>query len=362
MEINTTDYQRRYDIDWLRVIAIGLLLIYHIAIGFQSWGGLIGFILSDEPMDSIWIPMSALNVWRIPLLFFVSGMGVAFAMRKRSWSQLMKERGQRILIPYVFGIVAIVPLHFLVWQTHYELPLSYEANPAHLWFLGNILMYVVVLSPFFYYLKRNEGGKFHKLLVSLFKNPLGLLVVIIPFVIESIVINPMSFETYAMNSHGLFIGFLAFFFGYCFIYAGETFTKTLIKWKWVFLTLAFGMYLYRLFNFELMGPNYLKSVESNLWVFAVLGIGFAYLNKPSKALSYLSEAVYPVYIIHMAALYLGSLLIFPLAIPIFAQFILLILFTGISCLLTYELIIKRVKVLRLLFGLKIAKHKKALDK
>ncbi len=26
---------RRYDIDWLRVIAIGLLLIYHVAIGFQ---------------------------------------------------------------------------------------------------------------------------------------------------------------------------------------------------------------------------------------------------------------------------------------------------------------------------------------
>lgn len=60
---------RRYDIDWLRVIAIGLLLIYHIAIGFQPWGVFIGFIQNDEALESIWIPMSMLNVWRIPLLF-----------------------------------------------------------------------------------------------------------------------------------------------------------------------------------------------------------------------------------------------------------------------------------------------------
>ncbi|MEP4596601.1 MAG: acyltransferase, partial [Cyclobacteriaceae bacterium] len=73
-------HNRRYDIDWLRVIAIGLLLIYHVAIGFQPWGVFIGFIQSSSPLESIWVPMSMLNVWRIPLLFFVSGMGVYFAI------------------------------------------------------------------------------------------------------------------------------------------------------------------------------------------------------------------------------------------------------------------------------------------
>ena len=68
--------ERRYDIDWLRVIAIGFLLIYHIGIGFQPWGVFIGFIQSEKPLNSLWIPMSMLNIWRIPLLFFVSGMGV----------------------------------------------------------------------------------------------------------------------------------------------------------------------------------------------------------------------------------------------------------------------------------------------
>lgn len=360
METNIN--QRRYDIDWLRVIAIGLLLIYHIAIGFQPWGGFIGFILSNETMESLWVPLSALNVWRIPLLFFVSGMGVAFAMRKRNWGQLMKERGQRILIPYTFGLVAIVPLHILIWQNYYDIPPTYVANPAHLWFLGNILIYVVVLSPLFYYLKRNNGGRFQKLLESLFKNPLGLLVITIPFVFEAIIVNPASFETYAMTTHGYFIGFLAFFFGYCFIYAGDTLTKTMIKWKWVFLIVAFSMYLNRLINYELLGPNYLKSIESNFWIFAVLGIGFTYLNKPSKTLAYLSQAVYPIYIIHMVAIYLGSALIFPLAIPTSVQFILLVLFTGLSCLLVYEFVIKRIKVLRLLFGLKIENSQRAAPK
>lgn len=353
MDHNTSLNQRRYDIDWLRVIAIGLLLIYHIAIGFQPWGGFIGFILSNEPMESIWIPMSALNVWRIPLLFFVSGMGVCFAMRKRDWKALIKERALRILMPFLFGIAFIVPLHILIWQRYYDLPLQFMRNPAHLWFLGNLFVYVLVLSPLFFYLKKNQGGRIQASLMKLFKNPLGLLVVMVPFVIEATIVNPVSFETYAMTLHGFFIGLIAFFFGYCFIYAGETFSNTVKKWKWLLLALAFGMYLYRLLALELVAPNYLLSIESNLWIFAVLGIGFTYLNKPSKALSYLSQAVYPIYIIHMAALYLGSLLIFPLDIPVLLQFFLLIIFTAISCLLTYEFLIRRVRFIRPFFGLKI---------
>lgn len=358
MEHFKTAQIRRYDIDWLRVIAIGLLLIYHIAIGFQPWGGFIGFILSDEPMESIWVPMSAINVWRIPLLFFVSGMGVCFAMRRRNWKALIKERAIRILMPFGLGMLLIVPLHFFIWQSFYDRPMKYVSNPAHLWFLGNLFIYVLVLSPVFFYLKKNEGGKVYRFLAKLFSNPIGLLVVMIPFLLEAVIINPLSFETYALTLHGLFIGLIAFFFGFCFVYAGNAFSITVKKWKWLFLAMAFSMYLIRLIEFELIAPNYLLSIESNLWIFAVLGIGFAYLNKPSKALAYLSPAVYPIYIIHMAVLYLGSMLIFPLDLPIYVQFILVILFTGISCLFINEFLIRRVRFLRPIFGLKIEPRKK----
>ena len=151
--------ERRYDIDWLRVIAIGLLLIYHIAIVFQPWALFIGFIKSEQSLESLWVPMTMLNVWRIPLLFFVSGMGVYFALRKRNWLQLILERARRILLPFLFGIVAITPLHFLVFQKYYNLPLGYMPHAGHLWFLGNIFVYVLCLSPLFFYLKsRTESG------------------------------------------------------------------------------------------------------------------------------------------------------------------------------------------------------------
>ena len=49
--MQTTTSTRRYDIDWLRVIAIGLLLVYHIGIGFQPWGVFIKFIQNDQPLE-----------------------------------------------------------------------------------------------------------------------------------------------------------------------------------------------------------------------------------------------------------------------------------------------------------------------
>lgn len=347
-----TTTERRYDIDWLRVITIGLLLIYHIAIVFQPWAPFIGFIKSETSMESIWIPMSALNIWRIPLLFFVSGMGVCFAMRKRSGAQLLQERSIRILIPFLFGMICVVPLHFLVWQHYYNQDIAYMANPSHLWFLGNIFAYVLILLPLFLYMKKNHFV-IKSLLSKLFKTPLGLLVVIIPFVLEAILINPNPFEMYAMTVHGFVLGLLAFFFGFVFILAGETLRRTLIKWKCFFLFLAVVLYTCRLLAFELQAPNYLMAMESNVWIFSVFGFAFQYLNKASKLLAYLSEAAYPVYILHMVMLFGASYLIIPLQMPVFLQFVLINLITFVGCFVLYEFVIKRSIVLRPLFGLKI---------
>ena len=75
----------------------------------------IAFIQSEQSLVWLWIPMELVNIWRIPLLFFVSGMGVCFAMRKRDWRGLLEERLKRILLPLVFGALVIVSMHFLVF-------------------------------------------------------------------------------------------------------------------------------------------------------------------------------------------------------------------------------------------------------
>lgn len=344
--------ERRYDIDWLRVVAIGLLLIYHIAIIFQPWAMFIGFIRSDEPIENLWKPMTMLNVWRIPFLFYVSGMGLYFAMKKRNFRQLISERTKRILLPFIFGIMAIAPLHFLLFQKYYNLPLSYYPHAGHLWFLGNIFAYVLLLSPLFLYLMKKEEGKFKRGLSSFMKNPVGPLAISVFFVLEAIVVKPQLFTLYAETLHGYLLGLLAFFFGFLFVYSGKVFWQTVLKWKWLYIGLAVVLYTIRLLVFDTTSPGYLMAIESNCWIFGVFGFGYQYLNKPGKVLSYLSKAAYPVYIIHMFALYAGAMIILPLEIPPFMKFIIITAFTFLVCYIIYEFLIRRIGFLRPLFGLK----------
>lgn len=344
--------ERRYDIDWLRVITIGLLLIYHIAIIFQPWAMFIAFIRSNEFLEGLWKPMTMLNVWRIPILFYVSGMGLYFAMRKRNWKELLLERSKRILLPLLFGIIAITPLHMFLFQKYYNLPLSYYSHLGHLWFLGNIFIYVVVLLPVLLYLKKNENNKLKKGLSKLMENPFGPMIIIIFFIIEVVLVKPQLFALYAQTWHGFFIGLLAFFFGFVFVYIGKTFWKTILKWRWLYTGLATVLFGFRYFAFATEAPGYLTAIESNFWIFGFFGLVHKYLNKPSKILAYLSKAAYPVYIIHMFVLYGGATLILPLNLPVFVKFLTIIIFTFLGCYTLYEFLIRRITLLKPLFGLK----------
>lgn len=342
---------RRYDIDWIRVVAIGLLLVYHVAICFQRWGIMIGFITNGESWESLWFPMTMLNTWRIPLLFFVSGMGVYFAMGKRTPWQLLLERGRRIFIPFLVGAVTIVPLHLYLWRMHYNMDAKYVPGPGHLWFLGNILVYTLVLLPLLYFLKQNETGRMVTALKKILSTPLGLLPFSALFVAEVLIVKPIPFELYAMTFHGWAIGFIAFLTGFCFVLAGETCRDMLIKWRWLFLAVAAALFAFRIGQFP-ASTGYLVAIESNAWVFTVLAFGAKYLNRPGRALSYLSAAAYPVYILHMVFISAGAMLLFPLGMDVRLKFVLLLMFTLAGCMVTYEFVIRRFAVTRFLLGLR----------
>lgn len=353
---------RRFDIDWIRVIAIALLVLYHTAIGFQPWGMMIAFITNATSWESLWIPMSMLNVWRIPLLFFVSGMGVYFAIQNRNWKQLLAERARRILVPYVFGIFCIVPLHIYLWGWHYKMKIGYEPGPGHLWFLGNIFCYVLILSPLFFILKKNKTGKFVQAVQKIFSTPLAWLIVTMAFIGEALLVRPFPYELYAMTWHGFFLGLLAFFFGFCFVVSGNGFWSMLLKWRWFYLFAAVALFMLRWLLFKMNAPVYLLVTESQSWIFSVLAFGHRYLNRPSRVLTYVSQAAYPVYILHMIFLYLGSMFILPLELAVSLKFTLVLIFTLSSCLAVYELMVRRIKLMRLLFGLRRETTIKKLQK
>jgi glucans biosynthesis protein C len=292
----------------------------------------------------MWWVMSILNVWRIPLLFFVSGMGVYFAMQSRTPMQLIYERARRILIPYIFGIFAIVPLGIMIWQSYNGTSPSYIANPGHLWFLGNIYAYVIAWVLVFVAINKNGA-----IIKRIFSTPLGLLIVIAAMVAEVLIVKPIPYELYAMTPHGFFLGLIAFFFGYVFAFTGTAFWDMITKWSLIIVVVAVGLAMFRLNG---VSQPYLLPVESTCWILIVLVLGYKFLNKPSTRLSYLSEAAYPVYILHMIFQNLGSALLFPLEIPAAIKLPLLILFTLTGCLLTYEFVVRRTLPTRVLFGLR----------
>ena len=120
-----------------------------------------------------------------------------------------------------------------------------------------------------------------------------------------------------------------------------------------------------------MGRNAVFSTDFIFWIQAtnVFGAG-RILNldcfgiclwqqtpvRPGNALTFLSEVAYPVYIVHMIFLYLAFLLIFQLDIAVQLQFLLVLIFIAVGCLAAFEGI-RRVKLLRLLFGLNVGFHK-----
>jgi glucans biosynthesis protein C len=311
---------------------------------------MIAFITNKESWLPLWKPMSMLNVWRIPLLFFVSGMGVYFASQSRKCTALLSERARRILLPYVAGSILVVPVHLLLFQNYYALPLQYQPNPGHLWFLGNIFLYVVILLPLLYHLQQQADGKLARAIRGTFSHPLGLVLVIGAFAVEAILVKPFPYELYAFTWHGFILGLLAFLFGYCFVFTGAQFSTLLSRFRWLFPLVAIGLFAMRLEAPQMQVPVYQLVIESQCWIFTVLAFGYRFLNRPSDILRYLSEAAYPVYIVHMIFLYLGSTIMFPMQVAVEIKFVVVLLFTIAGCMFTYE-VIRRIPIVRSLFGI-----------
>ncbi|WP_439569134.1 acyltransferase family protein [Sphingopyxis sp.] len=99
--------QRHYGMDWLRIAAFALLILYHIGMYFVPWGW---HVKIAQPIDWVQIPMLATNSWRLALLFLVSGYASAALFAKLGGSaSFARSRSARLLIPLVFGIIIIIP-------------------------------------------------------------------------------------------------------------------------------------------------------------------------------------------------------------------------------------------------------------
>src|SRR6204780_5356943 len=98
--------QRRYDLDWVRIGAFVLLILYHVGMYYVTWDW---HVKSPQPSATIAPLMMLTSPWRLSLLFLVSGVATGFLLARQGSGGFLRLRSTRLLIPLVFGMLVVVP-------------------------------------------------------------------------------------------------------------------------------------------------------------------------------------------------------------------------------------------------------------
>jgi fucose 4-O-acetylase-like acetyltransferase len=102
-----TGRPRRTDIDWLRILAVLLLVPFHAARVFNV--GEAFYAKNAEASVALTRFIAFVDPWHMPLLFVLAGASTYFALGQRTGIDYLRERMQRLLIPFVFGVFVVVP-------------------------------------------------------------------------------------------------------------------------------------------------------------------------------------------------------------------------------------------------------------
>ena len=346
--------QRRYDIDALRVIALALLIIYHIFVAYQPFASAIQFIQYDQLLTEYWFVAELFNIWRIPVLFLISGIAVGFILRRRTVKEVLADRMMRLVPPLVFGSLVFCPAYVALQAVYLGKAPTFEPTPGHLWFVWNLVTYAILLRPLILYLKRRPDNFIMRVLRVTF--PFGLLIFLpLPLMLETILSEPWEFAFFPVR---FWYGLLCYAVGFLLVSVGDKFWSSLTQVCHIALPLALLLYLGRLgyLDWEALQANHwITAFESGMWMLAFLGYGALFLNRPTKVFGYLNKAVFPIYVIHMVVQQGVALVIFPWGLAPSVTFFLHVAFSLALCCLLYEFVIRRARWLYPVMGLKAAK-------
>jgi len=346
---------RRYEIDALRVIALALLIIYHVFASYQPFANSIRFIQYDQELSQYWFVAELFNVWRIPILFVISGMAIGFVLRRRSVKEVVADRMMRLVPPLAFGSFFFCPAYLALHSISLNQNPTYEPNPGHLWFVWNLVTYSILSIPLILYFKRHPENFVIRTLRATF--PFGLLVFLpLPLMLETVLSKPWEFAFFPIR---FWYGLVCYAAGFVLVSTGEKFWNSLTKVCHFALPLAILCYLGRMeyLDWELLRQNHSSTAfESGMWMLALLGYGSLFLNKPTNIFTYLSKAVFPIYVIHMPVQQLLALVVFPWALAPSVTFLLHVVLTLLLCGVLYEFVIRRIGFLYPVMGLKKPKR------
>ena len=362
---------RRYDIDWIRVIVFDILILYHVGMFFVPWGW---HLKNNEIVDWFRYPMLLVNQWRIPILFVVSGMGTRYALSSKSLKLYAIERFKRLYIPLAFGMLFIVPPQVYVERLSQGMNYSsfIDFYPDffqgiypngnfswhHLWFLPYLLLMSLAGIPFFKKW-RVEENQFIQWLKKKIADNLGLLFAPIAlFFLIDLLLEGSFPITHALwgDWYALVYYFCLFLVGFVAVRLDEVFWTGVVQLRYVSLALGIAALPTLIWLWNHMDPSIfiplVRQINTWSWILAVFGFASYYLNKPSKTLAYRNKAVYPFYILHQTITVLAAYFLKDIPLHYGYKFLILVLVTFLGCFVLYEFLIRRVRFLHPLFGLK----------
>ncbi|WP_147280070.1 acyltransferase family protein [Marinitenerispora sediminis] len=349
-------------VDWLRSLGILYLFPYHTARVFNEGTP---FYVKGE-VNAFSSVLVELSYWFMPLLFLLAGAASHHALRRRSAGRYLRERVFRLLVPFLFGALVIVPPQsYYAMRFHRDYQGGYGEflrsyftdfsdwseyaggiSPAHLWFI----LFLFVISAALVLPMRAAvrtgyapGWPRHPVLLVL---PAAVLAVLslLPDLAGK---NILVFAGYFL------LGFL--------VAADDAVVGAVERHRRWYLAAALLGAAGVLADIRVPGdrPDALSAGLEQLacWValLAMLGYGKRYLNRRSAAMTYFGPASFPVYVLHQTFLVAVGYYVLLVADSGVVPFLAVMVLSFVLSLASYEAI-RRVGAARAVFGLGASRH------
>ncbi|MFN8418788.1 MAG: acyltransferase family protein [Anaerolineae bacterium] len=371
--------QRRSDLDWLRVISVFAVFVFHSGLFFNTMDW---HIKNPHTYTSMLIVSFLLALWMMPLIFMISGASIYYALGARSVGDFIKGRILRLLVPLVVGIFTHIALSvylerlshgqfagtFFAFYRHYFDGLywwggNFAWMGLHLWYLEVLFVFSLVFLPLFLWLKHPLGKRILDRFHSLLAQPYAIYLLALPIMLLQIAFNPDTIWTGRSWGGWSLPAYIPFFLYGFFFATHEQVKDSILRLRWLSLvggiTSILAMFVanqgsaeptYGTINYVLVFA--LFGLAAWCLILAIWGFTLRHLAMRSPLLAYANEAVLPFYILHHTVLLCVGYFVVQSALPDLVKAILisgstLLIITGL-----YEFMIRRNNLLRFLFGMK----------
>ena len=373
--------ERRYDIDCLRILAVVLLVPYHTSVIFNR--GYVSYI-KDTPSAGMEAFAYFMNQWHMSLFFLVSGAATWFSLGSRTGRQYLGERVKRLIIPLVFGTLAIVPVQVYLQRLYYhEFSGSYFRFYPHifdgiyphgnltwgqLWFLAYLFVFSLLALPFFLHMKTDRGKGLISGAAAFFEKPGMIFLGAIPLALAQAALRAKwpGFQNLYNDWANFAFYITVFCYGY-FLCADKRFSLAMERHRaasLIFGIASISVILALRQTGKAPAPNYspawiwymvLNGFSSWCWLVALLGFGKKYLNFRNRAMEYGTEAALPFYILHHAVIVVVGYRVVKWDASVAGKFLIITALSLLTTIFIYDLCVRRWPPIRFLFGMKTKK-------